>query len=335
MNRFLISILIAVAAAACTDHDQFRISGTIEEEPTMNIRVGYYADGVYRTLITVSEKGAFEFYGSSRQPTVVEIYDYEYRLLGRVYAANGQTLDVKLARSNPYDLSVDGNETAKAWADFLRANADSLRADNAKANDIIGRYIAANPASTVSTLLLLTSFDSAAEPLMADSLLGLIAPEARPSVLTDGYNYLLQRVVAETADEPVLPFRYMTRTDSVRSFKPADSRISLIAVSDENSKRLDSILPALRRLYKKNGKNKVALIDLSVDSDSRDWKHSVSPDSAKWEQGWTPGGIASPGLERLAIPSVPYFIVCDSTGTQLYRGASVGAAEAYISSIQK
>ncbi len=80
----------------------------------MNIRVGYYADGVYRTLITVSEKGAFEFYGSSRQPTVVEIYDYEYRLLGRVYAANGQTLDVKLARSNPYDLSVDGNETAKA-----------------------------------------------------------------------------------------------------------------------------------------------------------------------------------------------------------------------------
>ena len=32
MNRFLISILIAVAAAACTDHDQFRISGTIEEE---------------------------------------------------------------------------------------------------------------------------------------------------------------------------------------------------------------------------------------------------------------------------------------------------------------
>ena len=98
MNRFIISILIAIAAAACTDHDQFRISGTIEEEPTMNIRVGYYADGVYRTLITVSEKGAFEFYGSSRQPTVVEIYDYEYRLLGRVYAANGQTLDVKLAR---------------------------------------------------------------------------------------------------------------------------------------------------------------------------------------------------------------------------------------------
>lgn len=232
MNRFLISILIAVAAAACNDHDQFRISGTIEEEPTMNIRVGYYADGVYRTLITVSEKGAFEFYGSSRQPTVVEIYDYEYRLLGRVYAANGQTLDVKLARSNPYHLTVDGNETAKAWADFLRANADSLRADNAKANNIIGRYIAANPASTVSTLLLLTSFDSAAEPLMADSLLGLIAPEARPSALTDGYNYLLQRVVAETADEPVLPFRYMTRTDSLRSFKPADSRISLIAVSD-------------------------------------------------------------------------------------------------------
>ncbi len=197
MNRFLISILIAVAAAACNDHDQFRISGTIEEEPTMNIRVGYYADGVYRTLITVSEKGAFEFYGSSRQPTVVEIYDYEYRLLGRVYAANGQTLDVKLARSNPYHLTVDGNETAKAWADFLRANADSLRADNAKANNIIGRYIAANPASTVSTLLLLTSFDSAAEPLMADSLLGLIAPEARPSALTDGYNYLLQRVVAD------------------------------------------------------------------------------------------------------------------------------------------
>ena len=191
--RYILLFALALVLTCCTDNEQFRVNGVIEGNPTINLRVAYYADGAYQTQITAAREGKFEFYGSSRQPTVVEIYDYEYRLLGRVYAANGQTLDVKLARSNPYDLSVDGNETAKAWADFLRANADSLRADNAKANDIIGRYIAANPASTVSTLLLLTSFDSAAEPLMADSLLGLIAPEARPSALTDGYNYLLQK----------------------------------------------------------------------------------------------------------------------------------------------
>lgn len=335
MYRIISYLILALAAAACTDHEQFRISGTIADEPTMNIRVGYYADGAYRTLITVSEKGAFEFYGSSRQPTVVEIYDYEYRLLGRVYAANGQTLEVKLARSNPYALSVEGNETAKAWADFLRANADSLLSDPAKANRIIGRYISANPSDIVSTLLLITSFDSSAEPLAADSLLATIAPEARPSALTDSYNYLLQRVVAETADEHVLPFRYVTRKDSVRTFRPAGSALSLIAISNENSRRADSIVPLLRRLEKGRDKRKLSIIDLSVEAEGRDWKRNTATDSAAWEQGWTPGGIASPGIERLAIPSIPFFIVCDSTGSQLYRGTSPGAAEALISTIRK
>jgi len=43
--------------AACSSDEQFRVSGTVEGNPTMNMRAGYYADGVYKTVITAVREG--------------------------------------------------------------------------------------------------------------------------------------------------------------------------------------------------------------------------------------------------------------------------------------
>ena len=75
--------------AACSSNDQFRVNGTVEGNPTMNMRAVYYADGVYKTVITAVREGKFEFTGNASQPTVLEIMDYEYRPLARLYVKNG------------------------------------------------------------------------------------------------------------------------------------------------------------------------------------------------------------------------------------------------------
>lgn len=329
-----ISAVLCIAAAACTNTEQFRVNGTIEGNPTINLRIGYYADGAYRTQITAAREGEFEFFGSARQPAVVDIYDYDYRLLGRLYARNGQTLEVKLARSNPYDISISGDEVSSQWADFLRQNADSLHAGGPAANGIIARYIDTHRDNILSTLLLTTSFDSAIDPELADSLLAMIEPAARPSTITDGYNYLLQRLVSETATEPVLPVRYLDRNDSVRTFKPSDKAYSIIVLSDADSWRADSVVPFIRRIEKDKNK-KLAVLDLGLDADLAEWKRSTAPDSAAWAQAWVPGGVVAASVERLAVPRLPYYVVCDSTGEQLCRTPWASVAGKFLESLDK
>lgn len=329
-----ISAALCLAAVACTNNEQFRVNGIIEGKPTLNLRIGYYADGVYRTQITAAREGEFEFFGSARQPAVVDIYDYDYRLLGRLYARNGQTLEVKLARSNPYDISISGDEVSSQWADFLRQNADSLQAGGLISNGVIARYIDSHRDNILSTLLLTTTFDSAIQPELADSLLAMIEPAARPSTLTDGYNYLLQRVVSETASEPVLPVHYLDRDDSVRVFKPSDKAYSIILMSDADSWRADSVVPFIRRIEKEKHK-KLALLDLGLDAEFAEWKRITAPDSAKWAQAWVPGGVVAASVERLAVPRLPYYVVCDSTGEQLCRTPWASVAEKFLESIAK
>ena len=74
---------------------------------------------------------------------------------------------------------------------------------------------------------------------------------------------------------------------------------------------------------------------MSMDADTMSWRRNVRADSVSWPTAWAAGAIAAPGVDRLGIPSVPYFIVADSTGRQLFRGRSIKQAEALVDSILK
>ena len=50
----LIFLLAVLLLWSCTDTEQFRVNGIIEGKPTLNLRVGYYADGAYQTQITAA-----------------------------------------------------------------------------------------------------------------------------------------------------------------------------------------------------------------------------------------------------------------------------------------
>ncbi|MDE6612765.1 MAG: hypothetical protein K2K22_09430 [Muribaculaceae bacterium] len=328
---YIAVLLAALLAGACSDTEQFRVNGTIKGKPTQNLRAGYYADGVYRTVITAVREGEFEFFASSTQPTLLELTDYEYRPIGRLYVVNGETYTIEIDPADPYAVKSGGSEVNERWSAFLRDNADALRSD---ANAAVARYVEANPADIVSTLLMLTAYNSSDSPEKADSLMALIAPEARPSSLTDGYTYLLQRLVSETALGHVGKVRYIDMRDSLATFDTAVRPASLIAVT-AHSERGDSVITALRGLYRRHGSSKFGILDFSVDADTVVWHRAVRSDSTAWKHGWTPGGLAGIGVDSLGVPSVPFFVVCDTTGTQLYRGASVTRAAATVDSILK
>lgn len=315
----IIAIGICAALWSCTDNEQFRVNGTIAGKPNLNLRMCYYADGAYRSQIAVAREGEFEIYGRSKGPALVEIYDYDYKPLARLYASNGETFELELDRSKPYEPVIKGNAVSERWAAALRDNAAALSSsDAATSNAAIEAYVAAHPNDIVSTLLMLTSYDASVDAVTADSVMSLIAPQARPSSLTESFNQLMMPLVTEDVKQPLKTLRYIDHRDSTEIFRSADSHRSIIAFVDVADDAVS------RRLNALDGR---ATLELRLNADIR--RNSL-PDSLGRPIGRMPGGVVAHGISRLGIPDLPFYIVVDSAGTQLYRGSSLNGALAAL-----
>lgn len=325
------ALLLTEAMAACGDSESFTVEGRLEDNATMNIRYIYYTNGVLNRGVTASRGGKFEFKGMSPTPTILEITDNDYRPLGRLYISNGNRIECTLTRGNPNAIKVSGSDVNSRWAGFLNENVDALKGTGR--NRTVEQYVAAHPDDIVSTLLMLTVYDSSGNALRADSVMSSINQDKRPAILVEGYNSMLQRLVAQTATEAVVPIPYFSRRDSLVTFNPAARPWSLFVLSDEMSGRGDSIVPTLRRISRLKDGPRIQIVDISTDRDTVRWHRSTLSDSAVWKQGWVAGSLASSGIDRLGIPRLPYFIVIDSTGTQALRTGSASKTENFISGL--
>ena len=90
----------------------------------------------------------------------------------------------------------------------------------------------------------------------------------------------------------------------------------------------------IKRLNKAKKKD-FELLELSLMPEHGDWRRATANDSATWKQAWVPGGPAATSVAPLAIPSMPYFVVCDSAGIQLCRTPYVAVAEQTVNDIFK
>ena len=329
LSFLLLLCLLLVLGSSCSNNDQFRVNGTIDGKATMNLRINYLDNGALHTIVTAARDGEFEFFASSPQPTIVQISDYDNRPLARLYAVNGETFDIRIDRSKPYGVEIEGNELSGRWADFLRNHSDKMSAGRDSANAVIARYIASHPADMLSTLLLISNYDSSADAFAADSLLSLIDAKARPSDLTESYTIMLERLVNEKTTSPIESFRFLN-ADTARTFRPSDNKASLLAFTLEEDEGYQTLSDLLERHAKNNRKAFIA--DLRTDPSRVSYEGA---DTCARVIGRLPGGIAAPGIERLGIPRLPFFIVTDKDGNQLYRGTDIGKAFNKLDSLSK
>lgn len=330
LAHLLTAIVCACALWSCGDNDTFTIEGTVDGNATINLRFIYYTNGTLVKGLTAARDGKFEYKGVSPNPTVVEILDNDYRMMGRVYAVNGEHIECHITRNAPNAITVSGSEVSERWADFLNKNADRL--GSADANTAVEEYVSKHPDDIVSTLLMITSYNASDDAYRADSIMSMINPNVRPSTMVEGFNTMLQRLVGESATEAVTPISCLNMRDSLVDINPSAKDLSLIVLTDAESGRGDSIVPVLKRLNRKSMRPKLQIADIALDRDTASWHKSVRPDSATWQQLWVAGSLASPGIDRLGVTRLPYFIVTDSTGEQLLRTKSITRVEAYIDS---
>ncbi|MDE7443550.1 MAG: thioredoxin family protein, partial [Muribaculaceae bacterium] len=182
-----------------------------------------------------------------------------------------------------------------------------------------------------STVLLLREFDIYGHEAEADSLLKLIDHKARPDYLVAGITAILENQLKYSKEQTVESMNLLTEGDSVMGYNPARSRVSLLTFTRTHENRTDSLTSTLRSLAKKYKKRQLQIVDISLQKDTIEWHKAIRNDSARWVHAWVPGGLANQALSQLRLPRLPYYVVTDSTGRQLYRGESIKQAAAVAS----
>lgn len=325
--KTLYILALAVLAVACGDDTEFRIAGEVQGLGTRAVNMLYVADGSVRSVSTAAIDGKFDLRGNSSDYTMVELFVGAKGNvpLARMLVKNGQTLHCKLDIENPSENEIKGNKPSEQWCRFVRDNAAVLYDGTpGMVNSAVKKYVESNPDNIVSSLLMLTSYNSVNNESRADSLFAVIAPEARPAKLVDDYRLLLSYNNSAALNAKVRSFTLYSAGDSLERYSAYKSAYSLLYFTD-GTKRSDTIVRQIRRPYDDYTRRRFRVVEVSFAPDSAAWKRA-SADSLGWTRVWAPGGVAHSSFDALNIPRVPFYILADSTGAQVYRGSELRQA---------
>lgn len=330
----LMTIIAALSMTACADPEDFEVRGQIAGVDEQTVTMTYFDRGL-QTISVQTRGGKFSLRGAASKPTLAVLSLGDGQRIATLVVKNGDDVNVEVDPANPYKADVSGNAASKEIASWLNANAGPLAARDAGAvNAAVAKYVAENKHKMSATAILTNYYICEGHEATADSLFSLLVPTARPTEVVQGFNSVINSQLSSTSQAPVTYMVLYELRDSLISFTAGRASVSLLCFTTDDRTSLDSIRPRLRTLRTAHPKERLQMLEISTAPDSASWRRSFSTDTvSNWYRTWLPGSVASPAVRRLGIPRLPYFIVTDSTGTQLYRGASLKGAEAAMKSI--
>lgn len=353
VGRLLAGLLAPLLLVACGGGPAFRIDGTVDGLGTQNLTLVYYADGAVQQAYAPAVDSHFSMMGNTDEPALVWVYNNTGTLVGRLIVEGGDALEAHFSLSNPYEVSVKGNDDAELLARFIRDNATLLNRIDAKAststarhqagtstatkadrdalNQAVESFVKKNRKSVAATAVLAEFYDYGdGNRQKALELLDLIDPDYRP----DGFTRPMMSLIA-TSEFPdsLLTARRSPLRGGIRVFgrdNKADTLSvrknshTLLMFTTDGSRRSDSVSDLIENLAERPS---VKVADLSTDKDTAIWHRSL-PDAGQTDiaRYWLPGGPAAPVANTLRVSADPYFVITDSTARILYRGPSVSQA---------
>lgn len=327
LHSILIS-LILVVFTSCGNNEEFLINCKIRGLGSKGVEMTYTTRGVQRVGFHPVD-GKVTLRGVSDKPVLVEVSTIDNQLLFTCVAQNGDNLDVELDLDKPTSLKISGNDASEEYSRFIVDNDSLLRSnDVAGINRLIAAEVRRNPDRISSAMLLATRFQARDYELEADSLVNTLKPDARPTGVMGTFASLVGEQVSSSVGSPVRAMTincgYQNKQDTTMRYWASNQSYSMLVVTGYH--RGDSIGNMLQELCDSLPDRRFKAFEIAVTGDSAMWKSAVRNDSTKWVKAWVPGGTASNEVRSLTVSSIPYFVVADSTGRQIYRGRSLSAA---------
>ncbi len=319
--------MAALVTAGCSKKKNFIVQGEITGIGSQTITATYYTAGGLKRVSAMALGDQFALRGEALRPTLVSLSLSDGTVLGNVIAQNGNKITLKGDLAKPYEIKVSGNGDSEDIARWVNDNAAILESRNAAAiNESLSKWVGKHRSSKASTALMVTYFQSAGYEREADSLMSILSSSARAQDVVQNFTGVLSSQLGNASSMEIPVLYLFDSSDSVISFSPRRTKAMLICFMSDDRGARDSIGRQLQRLITSYPSDKFQTLEISTASDSASWRNSINGDTAKWRKTWAPATIASSTIRKLAIPRMPYFIVADSAGQQIYRGASITAA---------
>ena len=322
----IIMVVLLFFAVGCGEKEEFVINCEVSGLESRGVEMFYTtSQGLQRASFHPVD-GKVELKGVAASPVMVEVFTLDNKRLFACIVSNGDELTVKVDPSNPGSIENKSNEASEQYAAFMAANAKTLGGNDREAvNSLVASEVRANPKNLASAMILATCFDAEGHELQADSLIDILSSDPAMIKVMGSFVNLVRDQVVPSARGNLKPITFHTARDTVAIYAPSNQSYSLIAFVGQN--KGDSVKRVLRRLHKKLPAKRFKVLEIAMTGDSLSWSASIKGDSAKWMQAWAPGGAAHAALRPYRIGRLPYFIVADSLGRQLYRGTAVSVAE--------
>lgn len=319
-------IMLLCLLSSCGGKDDFVIKCDIEGLGDHGVEIFYInSDGVQRSSFH-PEGGKLTLRGSSKTPVLVEVFTSGGRQLFNVVAADGDKLEVKFDPKRPESLVIKGNKVSEEYAQFVTANHSLLeRGQSQQLNRLIAGQVREHPDRLSSAAILVAHFNARGNEMLADSLVRLLPDNPEIHSLIDNFSQLVAAQLQLSDDNKIGRLELPGMKDSLTVFVPSHQSYGLLLFTSSSANDLTS-RRRLSELYKTYPRAKFQAVEICVDGDSASWAASIKSDSASWKHSWLPAGVAHYSLSSLKIPSLPYFILTDSAGRQVYRGPSLNIA---------
>ncbi len=325
LRHILIALVTLVVLSACSDSNRVTINVDTPDGRELTLRaVTYTPDGVHTAMLaTRSGHCAWQEEVPETdppQPVYIELYSNDYRLLGVVSANAGDELRLTPDPEGIKGFKIERDGDATPFDSAIGEFVASIK--GRPDNTAVERFVRRHPDNPAAYAVLTTLYDASGSPEKAVDLLAALRPEARPAYYDNGFATLAAGIAARPTR--LDSYSVLSLGDTIVNIDPRSHRLTLIAFTGDEQEHTDSVVPLLRRLARRTGRN--LIVEHSLLPDTITWHRTARTDTATWTSVWSGSGTGALGVGQHAISTLPHFVVADSTGLILYSGPSANAA---------
>lgn len=326
MNRLLPFLLLALLTVGCTKNE-IKLSFELGPDVNTPCRVLYYASGKNGGMIreTVAEisGGKGDLALPVRYPTIIYLFSPSQNIPGAlIYGERGDKFTVSGSDGDVASWDIKGNKVTEALSEWRLNHSDLLKSANeVQLNKAVAEFVAENADSPAAAIILYYYFHrrgnekefNALVAKLSDSIkedTGLMSALSTADFIgnpSDSYSYPRQ-IVRHGKDG---------YADTLNLF---DGKKTFMIF--RGSKEGEGIIPmdSVKNLIKRDS-GKGIIAEFYMESDSMAWQRYLRKDTVKsMSRLWMPLGTLDSAASLMGVRRVPYYIVTDGKGKELYRG---------------
>lgn len=326
----LLAALLTLTLSGCAKA-RFSISFDLDPSVNTSYRLQYYAASKKQSLWMEAQvfvkNGKAEQEATTVYPAVVYLFVGSETPSLCFYAERGDKIKITGNGNNPAAWDVDGNRINREWSQWRKDNLKILEKNNPQEiNAAIAKYVRENPDKKLSLLLLATTFIRNDDDMLYRRLWDSLSPDLKDDEMMELVNHIDESLTKALPPLPEGVFR--TCGNGCDTLRPAKARASIIFFwrnSDMQRRTALDSLRSLARAYPDSVSRNI--VDICMEPDSISWVSGLQGDSLSHTlRVWMPLGPSDKWAVSAAPLATPSFIVADSKGIQIYRGANVEKA---------